>query len=146
MIQIDHFSKKWSKSIFLRNYVPNRKTFTKMIDLDHCRIWIIDRFGTLSQKWSKSRNDPKPTMIQIRQWSKSIAIVEFRVSARALKTCAAPAMSTSAASRESSGGLSGSSLLLADSHQWPLLRPRAPALLGAGIPPHSCSAVLTCNT
>ena len=48
-----------------------------MIDLDHCRIWIIDRFGTLSQKWSKSRNDPKPTMIQIRQWSKSIAIDQY---------------------------------------------------------------------
>ena len=78
MIQIDLFSKKWSNSIILRNYVPNRKTFTKITDLDHCRIWIIDRFGTLSQKWSKSRNDPKPTMIQIRQWSKSMSISSVR--------------------------------------------------------------------
>jgi len=75
MVRVDLFSKRWSSSIVLRSCVPGPGTFAKVVDLNHCRIWIIDRFGTLSQKWSKSRNDPEPTMIQIRQWSKSMSIL-----------------------------------------------------------------------
>ena len=94
MIDLDHFwrnsLKEWSKSIISEKNDPNRSFFKKMIQFDHfaklCskskNIYENNRFGSLShldhwsiwntfpkmiqiQKWSKTDNDPNPTMIQI---------------------------------------------------------------------------------
>ena len=94
MIDLDHFCrnflKKWSKSIISKKNDPNRSFFKKMIQIDlfaklcskSKNIYENDRFGSLShldhwsiwntfpkmiqiQKWSKTDNDPNPTMIQI---------------------------------------------------------------------------------
>ena len=75
MIKIDHFRKKWSKSIFFQKNDPIRSFCEIMFQIEkHLRkwsIWIIVAFGSLIDLEHFPKNDPNPEMIQNRQWSKS---------------------------------------------------------------------------